>query len=68
MYGNFECHSVAEPVESPKFIMYEKKDVDSELAKRDEILSRISVKFTPEYFKTNYNLADGVFSLPTLQT
>lgn len=47
----------------PKFIMYEKKDVDSELARRDEILSRIGVKFTPAYFKTKYNIGDDDFSL-----
>jgi phage gp29-like protein len=47
----------------PKFIMFEKQDVDSELAKRDEILARIGVKFTPEYFKTKYNLTESEFTL-----
>ncbi len=49
--------------EVPKFILFEKKDVDSELAKRDEILARIGVKFTPEYFKTKYNLTESEFTL-----
>ncbi len=40
---------------TPKFILFEKNDVDSELAKRDEILSRIGVKFTTEYFISKYN-------------
>jgi len=42
----------------PKFYLYEEEDVDKKLAERDEILSRIGVKFTKEYFIKNYGFAE----------
>ena len=48
---------------TPKFIMYEKKDVDLDLAKRDAILAGMGVKFTERYYQQNYNLKKDEISL-----
>jgi len=43
----------------PKFILYQKEDVDIELAKRDQIIFGTGfVKPTKEYLKRNYNFKD----------
>jgi len=42
----------------PTLTLYAPEDVDKELAERDEILSRIGVRFSRKYLKENYNLAE----------
>ena len=47
----------------PRIKLNKKEAVVEESAERDKILSEIGVKFTKEYFKKRYNLAEGDFSL-----
>ncbi len=50
-------------VEIPEFILYNKTDIDLNLAERDVKLSGIGVKFTDTYFKRNYGLQDDEFEI-----
>jgi len=49
--------------EAPKFILYRPEDVDKLLAERDEILTRVGVKFTSKYIQENYNLQKDDFEI-----
>ncbi|MBU0558231.1 MAG: DUF935 family protein [Bacteroidetes bacterium] len=50
-------------VKSPKIKLQKKETVVIESENRDKILSEIGVKFTKEYFRKRYNLAEGDFEL-----
>lgn len=52
--------------EAPEISIFRPKDVQKPRAERDEILTRVGVKFTKEYFKDNYALADTDFELVDL--
>lgn len=47
----------------PKFELFEQETVDKLQAERDEILSRIGVKFTQQYLQRTYNFEDGDIEL-----
>ncbi len=47
--------------EVPKFSMFTQEEVNKDLAERDEILVRQGVKFSKDYYVTNYGLASGDF-------
>lgn len=49
--------------EMPKFSMFEQEDVNKTLAERDEILVKQGVKFSRDYYITNYGLSDKDFRL-----
>lgn len=44
---------------APQFVIYDKNAINTELAQRDEILSRIGVQFTRDYFLKTYSLGDS---------
>ncbi|WP_038907899.1 DUF935 domain-containing protein [Dickeya oryzae] len=46
-------------VDSPVYQLWEQESVDDVLATRDEKLSRAGAKFTPQYWKRQYQLQDG---------
>jgi len=46
---------------SPKFNLYKEDGIDKVVAERDEILSRVGVKFTKSYFQKTYNLEEDEF-------
>ncbi|GAB4327341.1 MAG: DUF935 domain-containing protein [Calditrichia bacterium] len=48
---------------NPKFVLYQKEEVDKTLAERDEILSRTGVSFSKKYFIKNYGLAEEDFNI-----
>jgi hypothetical protein len=50
-------------VPCPVFQLYEKEDVDQNIANRDATLNGIGVKFTKEYFINTYNLTEDDFDL-----
>lgn len=50
-------------VSAPKFRFYEPEEINAELAKRDETLSKIGLKFTKSYFQRKYNLDDDDFDI-----
>ncbi|KGQ56919.1 hypothetical protein IO45_11485 [Gallibacterium anatis] len=47
----------------PKFELFEQESVDKLQAERDEILSRVGVKFTQQYLQRTYNFEDGDIEL-----
>jgi phage gp29-like protein len=47
----------------PKFSLYHEADVDKPLAERDEILSRLGVKFAPTYIQGAYNFKREDFTI-----
>ena len=49
--------------ERPRFILFEEEDVDMDQAQRDEVLSKIGVKFTPEYIQKAYGLDATDFTI-----
>lgn len=51
----------------PRFIMFEKTDVDKNLAERDKILVDTGIKFSKEYYKTAYGFKDNDFEIVDLQ-
>lgn len=53
-----------ETAPAPKFQLYEQAEVDTEQAKRDEILTRAGARLTPAYFKRVYDLDDGDLDEP----
>ena len=48
----------------PSFVICDKNAANTELAARDEILSRIGVAFSKEYFQKTYALNDNDFTIP----
>lgn len=50
----------------PKFELFEQESVDKLQAERDEILSRVGVKFTQQYLQRTYNFEDGDIELVQL--
>lgn len=50
-------------IDSPKIRLKKKEKIVDESEKRDEVLSKIGVRFTKEYFKKRYRLEDGDFEL-----
>ena len=52
-------------IDSPKIRLKKKEKIVDESEKRDEVLSKIGVRFTKEYFKKRYRLEDGDFDLMT---
>ncbi|MBU2506392.1 MAG: DUF935 domain-containing protein [Bacteroidetes bacterium] len=50
-------------IKSPKIKLQKKETVVIESENRDKILSEIGVKFTKEYFRKRYNLADTDFEI-----
>lgn len=49
--------------ERPRFILFEEEDVDMDQAQRDEVLSKIGVKFTPPYIQKTYSLDATDFTI-----
>ena len=47
----------------PEFILYEEKDVDQNLAQRDNILFNMNVRFSKDYYKKTYGFEDEDFEL-----
>lgn len=47
----------------PKFILYKPKDVNLQLAQRDQILTNSGVKFNKNYYVKNYNLSEDDFEI-----
>ena len=47
----------------PVFYLFEEEDVNIDLAKRDEILTKAGVQFTKEYFMNKYNLSEEEFEV-----
>ncbi|KGQ34645.1 hypothetical protein P375_00430 [Gallibacterium genomosp. 2] len=47
----------------PKFELFEQESVDKLQAERDEILSRVGVKFTQQYLQRTYNFEEGDIEL-----
>jgi len=45
----------------PRLRLYQEEDVDKALADRDKVLFDMGVRFTPEYYKRAYNLAESDF-------
>ena len=50
-------------IETTKFMLFSKKEIDKELADRDKILTEQGVEFSKDYYMKNYNLKDGDFVL-----
>lgn len=50
-------------IDSPKIVLKKKEKIVDESEKRDEVLSKMGVKFTKEYFKKRYRLEDEDFEL-----
>jgi len=50
-------------VTAPTFKLYEEQSVDTARAERDEKLVAQGVRFTPDYYKQNYGLKEGDFTL-----
>ena len=50
-------------LDSPKVVLKKKEKIVDESEKRDEVLSKMGVKFTKEYFKKRYRLEDEDFEL-----
>lgn len=48
----------------PAFVICDKNEINTELAQRDEILARIGVAFSKEYFQKTYALNDNDFTIP----
>lgn len=51
--------------DSPKIRLKKKEKIVDESERRDEVLSKIGVRFTKEYFKKRYRLEDSDFDLIT---
>jgi len=51
--------------DSPKIRLKKKEKIVDESERRDEVLSKIGVRFTKEYFKKRYRLEDSDFDLVT---
>ncbi len=49
--------------DAPKIRLKKKENIVDESESRDEVLSRIGVRFTKEYFKKRYRLEEGDFEL-----
>jgi len=52
-------------IDAPKIRLKKKEKIVDESEKRDEVLSKIGVRFTKEYFKKRYRLEDSDFDLVT---
>ncbi len=52
-------------IDSPKIRLKKKEKIVDESERRDEVLSKIGVRFTKEYFKKRYRLEDSDFELMT---
>mgnify|MGYP001160644571 CR=1 FL=1 len=50
-------------IDSPKIRLKKKEKIVDESERRDEVLSKIGVRFTKEYFKKRYRLEDSDFEL-----
>lgn len=50
-------------IDAPRIRLKKKEKIVDESEKRDEVLSRIGVRFTKEYFKKRYRLEDSDFEL-----
>ena len=50
-------------IDSPKIVLKKKEKIVDESEKRDEVLSKMGVKFTKEYFKKRYRLEEDDFEL-----
>lgn len=55
-------------IDSTKFMLFSKKEIDKELADRDLILTNQGIEFSKDYYMKNYNLKDGDFKLKTKVT
>lgn len=55
-------------IDSPKVVLKKKEKIVDESEKRDEVLSKMGVKFTKEYFKKRYRLEDEDFELVERET
>ncbi|KGQ56579.1 Mu-like prophage protein gp29 [Gallibacterium anatis] len=62
---NWLCELNFNVEQLPKFELFEQESVDKLQAERDEILSRVGVKFTPQYLQRTYNFEDGDIELAT---
>jgi phage gp29-like protein len=51
--------NLGESAPSPRFEIFEQKEVSEQQAKRDESMSRSGVKFSSEYWQRAYNLRPG---------
>ncbi|MGD9642786.1 MAG: DUF935 domain-containing protein [Elusimicrobiales bacterium] len=60
---NWTCEFNFPGEPAPVFSLYAPEDVDMDQAQRDEVLSRIGVRFTPVYIQREYNLKPEDFSL-----
>lgn len=60
---NWLCELNFNVAQLPKFELFEQESVDKLQAERDEILSRVGVKFTPQYLQRTYNFEDGDIEL-----
>ncbi len=49
--------------EKPVFTLWKEEDIDTKLAGRDEILTRMGVNFKPEYISENYDIPLDHFTL-----
>lgn len=48
---------------APGFVLYDEENVDKVLAERDEILTRVGVRFKKNYIQKNYNIEEDDFDL-----
>lgn len=48
---------------APKFNLYSEEGIDKIVAERDEILTRVGVKFSKSYIKKTYNLEEDEFEI-----
>ncbi len=54
-------------IETTKFMLFSKKEIDKNLADRDKVLSDQGVRFTKEYYMKNYNLKESDFELKNME-
>ncbi|MDH3001473.1 hypothetical protein A1D23_13090 [Chelonobacter oris] len=54
----------------PQFELFEQESIDKLQAERDQLLSTMGVRFTPQYLKRTYNFEDGdiIETVPTKST
>lgn len=60
---NWLCELNFNVEQLPKFELFEQESVDKLQAERDEILSRIGVKFSAQYLQRTYSFEDGDIEL-----
>lgn len=60
---NWLCELNFNVEQLPKFELFEQESVDKLQAERDEILSRVGVKFTQQYLQRTYNFEEGDIEL-----